>query len=84
MISQERINRSFADQIRNLTAERDRLAQELNQYRIDQATATIRGLEVLTALAAAGNPAARLAIKTLLETLETARSALSNIVVVKS
>lgn len=83
-IPQSRIINSQTEQIRALVAERDHLNQELNQYRIDTATAAIRGLEVLVALAAAGNPAARLAVQTLLDTLKQAQATLSGLIVVKS
>ena len=84
MIEEERIKRSLVDQVRNQQAQISQLQSELNQRRIDDTTSVIRGLELLVALAAAGNPAARLALKSLSESLEQARTVQVGLVIAKS
>ena len=84
MIEEERIKRSLVDQVRTQQAQINQLQTELNQRHMDACTATIRGLELLVALAAAGNPAARLALKSLTEALEQARTVQVGLVIAKS
>lgn len=84
MIEEERIKRSLVDQVRTQQAQINQLQTELNQRHMDAATASIRGFELLVALAAAGNPAARLALKSLTEALEQARTVQVGLVIAKS
>ena len=84
MNEEERARRSLVDQVRNQQAQIGQLQSELNQRRIDDTTSVIRGLELLVALAAAGNPAARLALKSLSESLEQARTVQVGLVIAKS
>lgn len=80
-ISQEQINRSFADQVRNLTAERTRLQQVINQRSVNVAVEMVEGLTQLVAQAEAGEPNSRAVIDALEQLLERARALKSRILI---
>lgn len=83
MNDEERSRRSLVDQVRTQQAQINQLSQELNQRRVDDATSVIKGLELLVGLAAAGNPAARIALKTLTDALEQARTVQVGLVIAR-
>lgn len=80
-ISQERINRSFADQVRKLSAENAQLKQTIAQRSVDITTAFIDGMDVLLDQARQGNPAARMVLDKLSKQLKALDASALGIVV---
>ncbi len=84
MIDLAKANRQMVAERLSLLAERDRIAQELTQRCVDDATAVIKGLGALVDLARAGNPGAKLALATLAAHLEAVAGLQSRITVVRN
>lgn len=84
MIEEERIKRSFADQVRTQQAEIGRLQQVLNQRSLNVVVEFTEGLGVLLTLAAAGDPGARQVLGQLKDRLKQLEAVMAGLVVVKS
>jgi hypothetical protein len=83
-ISQEAINRSYSDQVRQLTQEVARLQQVINQRSVNVAVECIEGLGLLVQQAQGGDEAARQVVVLLRERLKALDTIIAGLVVVRS
>jgi hypothetical protein len=83
-IPQEAINRSYSDQVRQLTAEVAKLQGIINQRSVNVAVECVEGLGLLVQQAQAGDAASRQVVVLLRERLKSLDAIVAGLVVVKS